>query len=361
MTQQDFLRQIASGRAEGVWLLHGEEEPMKQETVRALKDALLDPAMAELNCVTLDSPAPDEVIEACETIPFLSERRLVIVRDFAPFRTKKADRKADADAEDSPARAKSAKKDPQLERMTAYLGELPMTTVLVFWEAGKVAKNNAMYKAVLSAGGEITCDKLAGDALNRWIVERFREEGKICPYAVAQALVFVSGREFALLQTEIRKLSAYVGDRDGVTEADVYEAATRTSEYSVFRMLDCVVTGSEAKALELLRLMLRAGESPVGILAMLLRQYRLLQMILVMQRERLSAQEISQRTGLSGFPLDQYIKQAAVVRGGEVRNAVRLILDAEFGFKSGRLPEKGLTENVVLQLLELRHRYRTAK
>ena len=233
-----------------------------------------------------------------------------------------------------------------------------MSTVLVFAETGRVNKTTALYKAIVKAGNEVVCDKLKGDALVSWVVERFRAEGKLCPRSTAQSLVFVSGTELSLLETEILKLCAYTGSREGVTEDDVQEAATRTSEYNVFRLLDCVVAGSEARALELLRLMLLGGEAPAAILAMLLRQYRLLQMVKIMQLERVAPEEIGRRTGLSSFPLKQYIGQAALVKGGEVKRGVALILDAEYAFKSGRLPEKGLVETVVLQLLALRHEFR---
>lgn len=356
MTQQEFLKQIAAGRAGGVWLLHGEEEPMKQEAVRRLKEALLDPSLADLNCVTLTSPEPDDVIGACETVPVLSDYRLVIVRDFAAFR-KKGESEDGAD-EDAKEKSRGKKKDPQQERFTGYIAQVPMSTVLLFWETGKVAGTNGLLKRIAKEGREVLCARLTGEELITWITERFRAGGKLCPRPTAQALTFVSGRDSLLLDKEIEKLCAYVGDRSGVTEDDIYEAATRSTEYSVFRMLDCVVAGSEARALEALRLMLLGGESPAGILAMLLRQYRLLQMIRIMQFSHLTNNEISQRTGLAGFPLSQYLKQADQVKNAEVKRAVRLLLDAEFAFKSGRLPEKGLAETVVLQLLSLRHQYR---
>ncbi|MBR6028096.1 MAG: DNA polymerase III subunit delta [Clostridia bacterium] len=335
---------------------------MKQEALRALRERVLEPGLEDLNGVTLDNPGADQLIEACETVPVLSDRRLVVVRDFAGFRTKKAKGNAEAgktdQGEEEAEASESGDGNAAGKEIAAFLPRLPMSTVLVFAETGRVNKTTSLYKAVVKNGQEVSCDKLKGEALAGWIVERFRREGKLCPRSTAHTLIFVSGAESSLLEGEILKLCAYVGSREGITEDDVREAASASAEFSVFRMLDEVVSGSEARALELLHRMLVGGESPVGILAMLLRQYRLLQMILIMRSDRLSPEEMGQRTGLSGFPLEQYLKQAAIVKAGEVKFAVRLLVSTEYAFKTGRLPEKGLAETAVLELLELRHRYR---
>jgi rod shape-determining protein MreB len=54
------------------------------------------------------------------------------------------------------------------------------------------------------------------------------------------------------------------------------------------------------------------------------------------------------------FALDQYIRQAAAYTGGQVKQAVALCFDTEYGFKSGRLQVNSALEALVIKLLNLR-------
>jgi DNA polymerase III delta subunit len=52
--------------------------------------------------------------------------------------------------------------------------------------------------------------------------------------------------------------------------------------------------------------------------------------------------------------LDQYILQASAYTGSQVKRAVRLCFDTEYGFKSGRLQVDSALEALIIKLLNLR-------
>jgi DNA polymerase-3 subunit delta len=119
-------------------------------------------------------------------------------------------------------------------------------------------------------------------------------------------------------------------------------------------MVDAVVTGQRTRAFTLLRNQLMNGTDRMSILAMLLRQYRLLQHIKIMQYEKRSGDFIRSALGVPAFAVEQYIRQASGYSGGQIKNAVRICFETEYAIKSGRIQQEGAVESVVIKLLTLR-------
>ena len=121
-------------------------------------------------------------------------------------------------------------------------------------------------------------------------------------------------------------------------------------------MVDAVVTGQNSRALLLLRNQLLSGTDRMVILAMLLRQYRLLQHIKIMQYEKCGNDFIRSALGVPPYAVDQYLRQASGYSGGQIKKAVSICFDTEYAVKSGRMPLEGAVESVVIKLLALRSR-----
>ena len=138
------------------------------------------------------------------------------------------------------------------------------------------------------------------------------------------------------------------------TEEDVHAVATRSVECTVFEMVDAVVAGQQGKAFGLLRDMLTTGSDRLGILAMLLRQFRLMQHIKIMQFEKLAAGEIKQRLGIAPFAAERCMRQASGYTGGQVKKAVQICLNAEYKVKSGGWNQEGALESAMLEIFALK-------
>ena len=335
MDRNDFKRMLAQGALPSVLLFEGEEERLKQEALSALRGAILPSGMEALNETVLEDPDTDRLIADAETQPFMADRRLVVVRDL-------------------PALAGRAEAD---EKLISWLPSVPDTTILLFYCSGKPDGRKKLYAAVKKMGGVVTFAPMKGAELVRFVTDGFKSLGKECDQRTAEYLIFTVGDDAGLLRTEIDKLASYAGGRPSVLASDVTELATPSTECTVFQMVDAVVSGQKARALTLLRNQLLNGTDRMTILSMLLRQYRLLQHIKIMQYEKRGGDFIRSALGVPPFAVDQYIRQAAGYTGGQVKNAVRICFDAEYAVKSGRMPQEGTVESVVLQLLLLREKH----
>ena len=240
------------------------------------------------------------------------------------------------------------------DRLCEYMARVPTSTILIFFVRGKADGRKKLYTAIKKHGHIVSFDRLGDDELNRWILQTFTALGKQCSPATASLLAFTVGNDTGLLKTEIEKLAAHAGESAQITDEDVRTLATRSMECTVFDMVDAVVAGQQGRAFRLMQDMLVMGQERLGILAMLLRQYRLLQHVKVMQYEKKSPQDIQQNLGVPRFAANRCIQQAKGYTGGQVRRAVDICLQTEYAVKSGRLNQDGALESAMLQIFVLK-------
>ncbi len=333
MDRKDFDRLLAQGGIPSVLLFEGEEEHMKQAALGALQKKLLPEGLEDLNRTLLDAPETDQIIAAAETLPFMADRRLVIVRDH-------------------PALTGRAEAD---DRLAEYLPSVPASAVLLFYCTQKPDGRKKLYTAVKKLNGIVVFSPLRDRELTSFVTSAFRDLGKECDERTADLLVFTCGSDTGLLLTEIAKVASHAGDAPSIHPDSIRAVATPSAECTVFQMVDAVVSGQGSRAFLLMRNQLLAGADRMYMLSMLLRQFRLLQHIKIMQYEKRSQAEIRSALGVPPFAVDQYIRQAAGWTNGQVKKAVSICFDAEYGVKSGRLSQDGALEAVMLKILNLRN------
>lgn len=332
MDRKEFTQAIKAGNLHGAYLLEGTEENIKAAALTALRKKLLPEGLEELNENLMDNPTTDALIAAAETLPFLADRRLVVVREHPALARAEAD-----------------------DRLLTYLQHVPESCVMVFLQRGKADARKKLYKAIQKHGTVVSFAQLNDAELNQWIIRTFAGLGKQCAPQTASLLAFTVGNDTALLHTEMEKLAALAGERPDILDEDVRAVSTRSIECTVFEMVDAVVAGQEGKAFGLLRDMLTGGSDRIGILAMLLRQYRLMLHVKIMQYEKKSAPEIKQKLGIAPFAAERCIRQAQAYTRQQVKQAVNLCLDTEYRIKSGQMNQEGSLEAAMLQIFALRH------
>lgn len=182
MNRNEFMQALKAGKVSGAYLFEGVEENIKSVTLAALRKAVLADGLAELNESIMENPSAGEIIAACETLPFASDKRLVVVRELNGTTGR-------SEAE---------------ERLVSYIPKVPDSCVLVIYVRGKADGRKKLYSAVKKKGGIVSFEPLGDAELNGWIVRVFQQNGKKCAPDVASLLSFTVGNDTALLRAESR-------------------------------------------------------------------------------------------------------------------------------------------------------------
>ncbi len=263
------------------YVFHGPDEPGLREGLAEFCARVTgpDPGLAALNTTRLDgaSIAAGDIQMAAAALPFLAEARLVLVENLTD----------------------SAGGRTVVEALPDLIAGLPGWARVVFVETGagdsgqdsdaarrrKSARRAALKKLIAlvehDPRGRIV-EFAAPQDMRRWLAQRAARHQARIESGAAQALAERIGEDFTLADTELAKLAAYAAARP-ISAGDVEKLTPFTPEASIFRMVDALGERNGPEALRLLRQLLDAGDEPLRVFGMIVRQYRLL----ILMREHL--------------------------------------------------------------------------
>lgn len=336
MNHLAFFEAVKTGNIGSLYLLDGQEEYIKQQALARLCDKLLPPGMEQMNLAELHNPEVDELIAAAETMPFIAERRVIVVREC-----------------DVLTAGKKAEDEGKAEKIISYLEHVSPFSVLVFVVKGNADKRKKLYSFLKKRGGIVEFASMGDVECSHWIVQSLRAMGKQIDASTVGKLIFTVGHSAALLRQEMDKLASYTGERQNIVPEDIDAVCTKSLECTVFQMVDAQVAGRQEEAFRLLADMERNGEERIGILAMLLRQYRILYHVRCLMEEKAAAQTYA---GLLGIPPFASTRAQQQVRGYEKRRlkeAYQQLLQMEYQIKSGQIPQDGCVQAALFMLDEI--------
>lgn len=335
-------------------LLHGADEFTTRESLDRM---VHDPRFA-YNVERFDGATADlhAVRLACETLPFLSEARLVVVEGL-PKPRREGNEKGEA-SDPPPAEAeapggkgkKGAKKPTAAALAREFAGgladlaaHLPPSTMLAVWVAEELPKAHALVLAAAQYGKTLLAAPRTGTALDQWIVAHAKAEGASIAPDVAHLLAEWTTGNIRLLASEIAKLATYAGPGGAIDRAAIQLLVADNREARVFDLTDALGRGERPQALRLLHELLDAGEAPLMILSMIVRQVRVLAQVGDLARRGSRAPEIAQAVGLPPFIVEKTLAQARRFTPAQIDAALRACLEVDTTLKRSRLaPELAL-------------------
>jgi DNA polymerase-3 subunit delta len=267
----------------------------------------------------------EEILAAANTLPFMAERRLVVVRD-----ADKLGREA-------------------AEAITEYCAAPAEHTALVL-VARKLAKNTRLYKAVDRLDGVFEYKAPKRNELPALVGEMFEERGKTVDREGAVAVVDAVGTDLRALESEVDKIAAHAGDGARLGADDVAQVVSATAPTSVFDYLDALGARDASEALKLLARLIADGERVPGLHQLSVRHVRsLLSVRTLLDRDAPQA-EIAATLGRPGWLVRRLAEQARRFHEDELVRALRSAAATEADMKTSRVDARLALEKWVAEV-----------
>ena len=318
----------------GIWLLRGEDEALVADALHDLVQRLVGPTDRSL---MVDEFASDDyelgaVIDAAQTMPFFTDRRVVVAREISRF---------SAD---------------QLSAVTAYLSD-PMETadLVMTTTSGRLPKS--MLEGLKKSGGHLLDTDPPTKAKDRqgWYDEQFAASGvKLDPGAKVLVMSMLGedvGRLGAILDTLVSSFTA--GTR--LTALDVEPFLGSGGSVPPWDLTDAIDRGATAEALDKLSRMMSAGERhPLQMMATLHGHYtRMLKLDGAGVTEEREAAALLGMKG-STFPARKALDQSRRLGSVGIMRAIDLLAKADLDLRGATdWPGELVLEVVVARLSKL--------
>ncbi len=334
VTVIDFERTVARGAVPAVVLFAGEEARLVDRGLARLRDAVVPAAQRDFDEERLRADEIDvpRLLDSLRTLPAFGGRRLVIVRDAHRLEEKKAEAVQSA--------------------LLAYV-EAPLSTTVLALAAEKVDRRLKLWKAIEKAGLVVDCSSPDETTLPARLEAEAGAAGVRFEPGAAKLLVELAGHDLGVLEGEVAKLAAYVGEGGRVCAEAVHQMleSRRAGEGSIFAWVDAVAERRSADALLGLARLLDAGEEPLRLLALLARQVRLVFATRSMLARGASTQEIGERVvPRTRFLVRKLVDQARLYDERELLAIHDALVEADLALKSSPASPRFVMERLVLTM-----------
>lgn len=327
MEIDELIRGANNGEVPAAVVLTGAERFLCDRAMQALRAATVDEGMAGFNedLFIGKQVTGKQIIAAARTLPMMSRRRFVLVREAEQL-------SADAQAE-----------------LAEYLHAPSPETCLVLM-SDKLPPRSKLVTAAKTLGLLAEAKELKGGAARQFAEAEARTRGHKLEPDAAAALMDAIGTDLSQLDDALERLSLYVGEAAPITLAAVEACVVRIRTESIWTLVDAVSQQNARKAMAAATSLLADRQSPLSILALVARQLRQVAKMREALSRGLGAPEAAKEAGTPPFKAAAMADAARRFSGPTLTHAFQAIAHADQAMKGSKVPADRVLEETLLTL-----------
>jgi DNA polymerase-3 subunit delta len=324
ITSQQFTSEITKKAFSPVYVFAGEDSYDHDEALKALEKTLSVDSLNREVFFGNESKA-EEVIIAAQTVPFLGDKRLIIVKNTHKFRANEA------------------------EKLAEFIrSPVDSTCLVLLWQdrVAKETKKKLIFQAAEISGTIVEFKRHYDNELPAWVQKKAAQRGKKIDLSASQLLVQESGSTLLELSNEIEKLVLFTGKKGEITVEDVEAVSGHTKTANLNRLAEVLELRDLAASLKVIEELLNEGEEPIKILYRLhwvIRRFLMAKSLLDEEKE--GPADVRQTLRLNAFFDRSFFQNLRKFSRKDLESYIGLVLKADLELKtSARPPEIILNE-----------------
>ena len=322
----EFLKIQNNIRYCPIFMIYGEEYYLREKVLSILLKHFSSSLEDDFDKVTLygENNTASDAIENLEMTPFLSQYKIVVMRNFNKLKTEDKNQIAD-------------------------YAKNPSSSSIFIAVTEKIDKRKKAEKTIFQNSTTIECKKpYSSKDINLWLKNELFTKNKTMAYDAMHLFSTSIDLDFMLASNELEKLIIYTNDADRITKEDVQACVSSSKINKIFDLQNSLGNRDIKKSLMISENMLENNESSIFFVVMLTRYFTILWKIQSLRKQGLSDSEISNshlNEVFYSFRSD-YLSQARNFSLNKLREIFAFLLQADIDLKS-----ISINENIILELL----------
>ncbi|MFO0428130.1 MAG: DNA polymerase III subunit delta [Planctomyces sp.] len=311
-----------------VIVLVGEERFLKVEVLQRLPGCSGEDGDLSLSRLPGKTCEIRDVMAELRTVSMFSDQRVLLIEDADDFVSENR------------------------QHLEKYVENPSRASVLIL-DVRSFPKTTRLFKAVNSTGLIIECSELKGAALVKWIRKYAQDEfGKVLDQEAASLIVHLAGDSLGLLQQEVNKVAALVGDNETITTDDVTRVVGGWRLETTWEMLNAIRDNQPGRAIETLNQLIGSGEAPQKLLGATTYVFRKMAEATELARQKVPVSEALQQAKIRPMdvqPSEKYLKRMGYQRASQI---LQWLVEVDHGIKGGgsHVDARILMERLFLRL-----------
>lgn len=251
----------------------------------------------EMNITYVDSTTPlEQIFTLCETLPFCTERRLIIAKDYA------------LGEQDS----------TTIKKIEEYISNANDSTCLVFTSLKSISPKNIPF---------VNCDTVPNNVLSSKILNDLTKKGYSIQKPALEKLIQNVDGSITYAYSELDKLIAIASQSKVIEVKDVDELSSKKSiEHTIFELTNAISKKHSSIAISLLKFLL-AQDNAKGVISSLYNYFR--RMFLVIACKNYTNEQIAQSLDVKPYAISIAREQAKVFGATKIMNCLAKLEDID--------------------------------
>lgn len=336
LNEIELKKQIASGDYARLYFLYGDEKYLIRHYTSLILKKAVDPTFADFNFHKYDGKEVDfdEVARAAETLPMMSERTLILIKDLS------------VDSLNSDASDKFLK----------LISDIPETTVILISNPSadvnmKSAKGKKMLSEIDKVGCSVSFEHAGLNQLVKLIEKGASSRNCSISQSDARYLLTLIGDDMTVIINELDKICAYKKEGE-IRKEHIDAVVVKTVQARVFDLTKALTSGNCDLAMDILDTLIAMKEEPINILGALITPYVDMYRAKVYVSGGLRAEDAGKDFNYKNkeFRLTNGNRAASKYTVGQLRTFLDVLDDADRLLKSTSVSGRLVLEQTITKL-----------
>ncbi len=337
MNFAEFKKIIKNNEINSTYLLIGEEEYLLEESIELLKKTYIDDSFEALNYTVLDGRVAtiDDLINTCETLPFMSSKKMVVLKDVDQF----------------------IDKGDLLKDIYTYLDDLGNHVCLLMVDnSNELKKTTKLYKYYNKNNNVVEFTKLKGKDLSQWVERIIKENNSKMSFSNINYFIqhssYLSRNVNSTLydlENELKKVISYAKGME-VQKEDIDFVMVKSLDNNIFDLLASINKSDIDSSLSIFNEIYLSNEPIPKILFMISRQIRLMLGYNIYRDKGYTDGEIIDKLMIKSYEYSKISSQAKMYSIKTLQDYLNLILEVDKKLKTTSTDNKVEMEILIINL-----------